>query len=693
MPISGRYRKLFTFIIALAIVIALALIALFVYGAYQSNAIISEIPRCITLPATQLNTRTPIKHVIIIFLENHSFDNFFGVYPTNGSLSNPIINQMSKPINLLSLSEISSYLMPVPIGTYSTVDPNEGYIPYHADWNYGKMNGWIQGSGPQSLYYYTVDQVAPLWDLAEEYSIADNYSTPYLSESAPNHLSLYAAFSPVIDDYGPPPYIPVQESIFAELCQYRIGWGYYIDPEEPSYLLDIKYFYGINKYSSHIQTWEDFINEVRNGTLPAVSWVLPGPYNDMGPPSNILYGEAWLLYIINTVEESPIWNSTVIFITWDEFGGYYDQVPPPIINNEPLGVRVPLIVISPYAKENYVSHTLLTHISLIAFIDYNWELPALNKYVLDSNIPLDFFYFNITRKPIIFNVSQGFPLINNVYSIPNTSNYRDLANLYPLQPQIPFNELPYSRYGYINITLAQLDDMVYVKHDWAYTPIIYTPLFLWLIIILSIDLVSISLLPPITKTLKSMPMKALGIVTGSILTSTLTGLVTLTMGFLNYLGNTGEAPPLLLGYLVGLIILSIIGLEILRVNHGTYLIPALSVIIPLVLYGLIYVQTVQSYLVSDSPLFIYGLLATAPVMLVILLLKIHAYTSSLTRGLAYIFSLDALSFIIILLMAFWYIKLYQPGLSVLLLPMELIGLVFSVAWFMMHLGLVRGGRT
>ncbi|PLC68976.1 hypothetical protein B7L70_00970 [Vulcanisaeta sp. EB80] len=96
---------------------------------------------------------------------------------------------------------------------------------------------------------------------------------------------------------------------------------------------------------------------------------------------------------------------------------------------------------------------------------------------------------------------------------------------------------------------------------------------------------------------------------------------------------------------------------------------------------------------SDSPLFIYGLLATAPVMLVILLLRIHVYTSSLTRGLAYIFSLDALSFIIILLMAFWYIKLYQPGLSVLLLPMELIGLVFSVAWFMMHLGLVRGGRT
>lgn len=445
----NKYGLQFTIIIIVAITLSLILLGLFIYGAYQGSALVFTIPQCQTLPASQLSTKTPIKHVIIILLENHSFDNFFGVYPTNGTLNSPLIDQLTTPNNLLTLGEIPSYLRPVPIGTYYTKDPNEGYIPYHADWNYGKMNGWLWGgSGPPSLYYYTVDQVAPLWDLAEEYGLADNYFTPYLSESAPNHLFLYAAYAPVIDDYGPPPYIPVQESIFAELCQYHVSWGYYVDPREPQSLLDIKYFYGINKYSSHIQTWSDFISEVMNGSLPAVSWVLPNPINDMGPPNNILYGEAWLLYIINTVEESPIWNSTVIFITWDEFGGYYDHVPPPIINGEPLGVRVPLIVISPYAKEDYVSHTLLTHASLIAFIDYNWGgLPALNEYVLNSDIPLDFFYFNMSRRPIIFNESQGFPLISNVYSIPNTSNYRDLSSLFPLKPQIPLNELPYSRYA------------------------------------------------------------------------------------------------------------------------------------------------------------------------------------------------------------------------------------------------------
>ncbi|WP_054849258.1 alkaline phosphatase family protein [Vulcanisaeta sp. JCM 14467] len=568
------------------------------------------------------------------------------------------------------------------MGIYYTKDPAEGYIPYHADWNYGKMNGWLWGSGPQSLYYYTIVQVAPLWDLAEEYGLADNYFTPYLSESAPNHLFLYAAYSPVIDDYGPPPYIPIQESIFAELCQYHVSWGYYIDPREPSSLLDIKYFYGINKYSSHIQTWGDFISEVLNGSLPAVSWVMPNPINDMGPPNNILYGEAWLLYIINTVEESPIWNSTVIFITWDEFGGYYDHVPPPIINGEPLGVRVPLIVISPYAKEDYVSHTLLTHASLIAFIDYNWGLPALNEYVLNSNIPLDFFYFNMSRRPIIFNESQGFPLISNVYSLPNASNYGDLSNLFPLPLQIPLNELPYSRYGFSNITLAELGSSVYVSMDVMYVPIIYTPLFLWLIIALIIDLAVTSLLPVSREVIKPLPMKMLSTISGSVVTASIIGLTTLTTGFLNYVGNTGEAPPLLMGYLIGLILFSIIGFVLIRVRYGQYMLVTLSVIIPALLYVLIYVQTLQSFLMSVEPLLIYGLLSAAPTMLIeLLFLRLYVGDGAWSRGLAYSILTGLLTYVIILIIAFTYIKLYQPGLSTLLLPTELVGLALTAVWF------------
>jgi hypothetical protein len=136
--------------------------------------------------------------------------------------------------------------------------------------------------------------------------------------------------------------------------------------------------------------------------------------------------------------QSPVWNSTAIFITYDEGGGYYDQVPPPIVDGNQLGFRVPLIVISPYAKENYVSSTVLNHASLLAFIEYNWKLSVLNSFVGSSNIPLDFFNFNSTylggqilRAPMVLSSSAGFPQ----------------------EFQILPSQLPYSRSGSSSILL------------------------------------------------------------------------------------------------------------------------------------------------------------------------------------------------------------------------------------------------
>ncbi|WP_054849257.1 alkaline phosphatase family protein [Vulcanisaeta sp. JCM 14467] len=99
----GRYGLQFTMIIIIAIILSIVLLGLFIYGIYQDNNLISTVPQCQTLPASQLSTRTPIKHVIIIFLENHSFDNFFGVYPTNGMLNNSLAMKLAIPNNLLTM--------------------------------------------------------------------------------------------------------------------------------------------------------------------------------------------------------------------------------------------------------------------------------------------------------------------------------------------------------------------------------------------------------------------------------------------------------------------------------------------------------------------------------------------------------------------------------------------------------------
>ncbi|MEM3794422.1 MAG: alkaline phosphatase family protein [Thermoprotei archaeon] len=430
-----------------------------------------------------LTTRTPIKHMVFIMMENHSFDNFFGVYPTD-NLTNAtgLAAQLTVPINLVGFHAPPN-LEAVPAGVYNTADPVEGYIAYHRDWDHGKLDGFASNSGPQSMMYYTSAQLGVEWALAEQYAIADMYFASQLSETAPNRLYSLAGFSPVVNDYGPPPYVPFSESIFAELNAYGVSWAYYV--ENPSKGVGtLNYFQGIQAYSAHIQSWSQFLNQLANGTLPAVSWVMPidggAEGYSQGPPTSVLQGELWLLYIVNAVEQSPEWNTTAVFITYDEGGGFYDQVPPPTLDGIQLGQRVPMILISPYAKENYVSNTLLTHTSLLALIDYNWMMPALNTLVLHSNLPLDMFDFNapytqgyIIRPPIPFQ-KLGFPVPNTIYA----STYpqpNSLSQLFPMTPQIPLNALPYQRVGADNLSLANISGQVFVQQDHGYTPAYASP--------------------------------------------------------------------------------------------------------------------------------------------------------------------------------------------------------------------------
>lgn len=436
--------------------------------------------------ASTSGTSTPIKHVVNIFMENHSFDNIFGIYPYNNYTTNASLSDnLSRPLNLLSNSSLLNMLTEVPSGVFTTKDPNEGYIPYHIDWNHGKMNGFLNGSGPQGLTYYSAEQMAPEWDLAQQYGLADNYYAPQISESSPNHLFYLAGFSPVMNDYGPPPYVPISQSIFGELSAYNVSWGFYINDTHATFP-DWEYLSGHNAYSSHLQSWNSFLDQSSNGTLPSVSYVFSQETADtQGPPDNMLDGEMWLLYLINSIEKSPDWNSTAIFITYDEFGGFYDQVSPPVLDGVQLGFRIPLIVISPYAKEDYISNTEMTHTSLLAFIDYNWNIPALNTLVSYSDIPIDFFDFNQTygngmldRSPMLFNSSAGFPVPSTIHFGPiiDTSGY-NFSRIFPMKPQMPFASLPYNRTGSSSLNLSELGFKVYNRVNFGYTPIYETPGF------------------------------------------------------------------------------------------------------------------------------------------------------------------------------------------------------------------------
>lgn len=447
-------------------------------------------------------TKTPITHVINIYFENHTFDNFFGIYPRDPYSNDPaLLHNITTPTNLLS--NIAPYkpplsqLTPVAPGTFSTENPLEGYLPYHEDWNYGAMNNFKSGSGKQSLTYYTSAQVSPLWDLAEEYAMADNYFSPQIGESAPNTLYYLAGFSPVINDYGPPPSMPLNETIFGEMNKYDVSWGIYVNGSSKNFDMS-QYIQGIGQYSTNINSWNVLLDKVHNGTLPSVSYVFSQGSNgyDMGAPSNILKGELWLLMLVNAIEASPIWNSTAVFITWDDAGGYYDQVSPPRFDGVQLGMRLPLIVVSPYAKENYVSNTLMTHSSILSFIDYNWNMPALNQFVSSLPIPLDLFNFAVgsnhtvaPRFPITFD---NFPLPSSLeFNLTESQLQFNFSSQFPMVPQLNFNSLPYKTEGNYSTDLTDLNAGIFIHNDYTITPFLFSTYALALFLILDVILLSV----------------------------------------------------------------------------------------------------------------------------------------------------------------------------------------------------------
>lgn len=432
--------------------------------------------------ATPGGTSTPIKHVIIITMENHSFDNLFGTYPNNPSASNQtLVSSITRPMNLLS-GNVTGNLTPVPNGTFSTGNPVEGYSAYHIDWNGGMMNGFLKGSGKNSMKYFTVSQMAVEWVMAQQYALGDRYFSSALTETVPNRLYGLAGYSPVLNDYGPPPYIPLNKTIFHELSSRGVSWGYYLNSTSGIHT-PLSIIQNMKQYSSSLKSWANFYGELANNTLPSVSWLMPihggGAKYSQHPTYNVLAGELWLLYTIDHIMHSPEWNSTAIFINYDEGGGYYDNVAPPSITGHQLGFRVPFIVISPYAKENYVSNTVLSHTSILAFIDYNWKLPALNSLVAHSNLPMDFFNFNtsynngmIQRTPLAFsnNISS---LIPGTYDFgPSAYAHIDtISSLFPMKFQIPLKDVRYNFTGSSHLTLASLGYGTYSSTNSVIIPI------------------------------------------------------------------------------------------------------------------------------------------------------------------------------------------------------------------------------
>jgi phospholipase C len=152
-------------------------------------------------------------------------------------------------------------------------------------------------------------------------------------------------------------------------------------------------------WKAHMRPVDDVVADIRAGKLPPVTWITPRYELSDHPPFSLCYGENWTTQVVNAVMRSPMWDHTAIFLTWDDYGGFYDHLAPPSVDRMGFGFRVPLIVISPYAKDGYVSHRVSEFSSVLRFIEGNWDLQGLTGRGAGSDPMRSAFDFSQQPRP------------------------------------------------------------------------------------------------------------------------------------------------------------------------------------------------------------------------------------------------------------------------------------------------------
>jgi phospholipase C len=312
-----------------------------------------------------LVTIQKIKHVIIIVKENHSFDNYFGSFPG----ANGIVMPQARNPPILDLAN--------------------------------RHNVWMLRHTNAVREQFKENDIPAYFAYARQFTLCDNYFTDVAGPSTPNHLMLIAAASPIIGN--PSSGIPSYElpSLPINLENAELSWRNY-----GGYAFD--YINGLQ--SKQKFTSERFKIDASTGNLPNVSWVYAPHGQSEHPPHNVTVGMQCTVVQVNAVVQGGLWPNSVIFITWDDWGGWFDHVDPPNVEKwngtHPsmdgtqfrYGSRVGCLVLSPYARSGYISKVLHSHVSLIRFCETTFGLPPLNQRDAKADGMKDCFDF--TQQPL-----------------------------------------------------------------------------------------------------------------------------------------------------------------------------------------------------------------------------------------------------------------------------------------------------
>jgi phospholipase C len=374
-------------------------------------------------------TSTPIQHLIVVMQQNHTFDNYFGTYPgANGIPANTCM-----PVSL-SDKQNTSCISPYDMGSYPVTDLSHSESTFSLQYQDGKMTGFVDAltklnqDGKLTMGYFDDHDIPFYWNLADQYVLFDNYFTSAHTGSIMNRMFSITGQPGSEDNRIPANGFGDIPTIFDRLQERGISWKYYIRDYNPAFnyralkeldylppqiqwvpLLSFDRFLDDPELSSHIVDFSEYYTDLQNGTLPAVSYVLLLGATEH-PISDPQLGQITTRTMIQTLMESDSWKSSALLITYDDWGGWYDHVPPPQVDKYGYGFRVPTMLVSAYARQGYIDHTQLDHTSLLKFIETNWGIkPLAERDAKANNFTSAFDFTSPPREPVFISAVREAP--------------------------------------------------------------------------------------------------------------------------------------------------------------------------------------------------------------------------------------------------------------------------------------------
>jgi phospholipase C len=388
------------------------------------------------------DTMPEIEHIVVLVMENHSYDNVLGLLPPDragGRLDGATVDEALvtawNPDGVAATNPVGNGLVQrafrMPGTTQLPHQPTQEWQASHEQYDGGSNQGFVTSpSGPVAMGYYDASQLPFTYDLATTFPVGDRWFCSVLGQTDPNRRYIIAGTSAgMTDDLVLPTSVgsaeqlltlnpavqdallvlPANGTIFDLLTRFGISWCDYTASYPAGTTAELYPVDDLLPTASHHAPVDQFFQDCGRGTLPSFSFIDENfSTQSQENPQDMVVGEAFMAQVVRAVLTSPAWLQTLLVITYDEHGGYYDHVPPPVAlapdaiapvvaigesaydGFHRYGFRVPNVVVSPYAVPGGATHVLHDHTSILAMVERKWNLPALTFRDANANDLTDF---------------------------------------------------------------------------------------------------------------------------------------------------------------------------------------------------------------------------------------------------------------------------------------------------------------